>query len=123
MLMTTGLPRAMRTDQFREASMAHRWLLAAVAAVATLSLADAKAAEIKVLSFLSSRPILTELAPAFERATGHKVTVVYGSVEPLRDRIAQGEVADVLIASRVVLDALAGRGKVAVITDVARITI
>lgn len=97
--------------------------------VALLGLAElttkVQAAEVKVLTFLSSRPILTDAAPEFERATGHKLAIVYGSVEPLRDRVAAGEVADVIISSRVLLDNLAGQGKLATggITDVARITI
>ncbi len=91
----------------------------------TEAITHAQAAEVKVLTFLSSRPILTDATPGFERASGHKLAIVYGSVEPLRDRVAAGEVADVLISSRVVLDNLAMQGKLAAggITDVARITI
>src|SRR5262249_13880721 len=72
-----------------------------------------------------SRPILSEVGPAFERASGHKLKIVYGSIEPQRNQIAQGEVADVAITSRVLVDDLNGRGKIANngITDLARITI
>jgi molybdate transport system substrate-binding protein len=97
--------------------------LAAVAALSTWAVAPAQAADIKVLTFLSSRPILEEAGPAFEKATGHRLVIVYGSVEPQRDLIAKGEVADVLITSRVLADDLAKRGRTAAITDVARITI
>ena len=87
--------------------------------------AEAQAAEVKVLTFLSSRPVLTDLGPQFERASGHKLAIVYGSIEPLRDRVAAGEVADVTITSRQVLDALASQGKIAPggVADVGRISI
>ena len=75
------------------------------------------------MTFLSSRPILEEAGPAFEKATGHRLVIVYGSVEPQRDLIAKGEVADVVITSRVLADDLAKRGRAAGITEVARITI
>jgi molybdate transport system substrate-binding protein len=103
--------------------------LQAAACLATLlhalPLSEAQAADIKVLTFSSSRPILAEAGPAFERASGHKLTIVYGSVEPQRDQIAQGEVADLAITSRVLADDLNRRGKVSAngITDLARITI
>ena len=84
--------------------------------------AEAQAADIKLLTFLSSRPVLEEAVPAFERASGHKVTVVYGSVEPQRDLIAKGEVADVVITSRALADDLNGRGRLASVTEIARIT-
>ena len=86
-------------------------------------LTGAQAAEIRLLTFLSSRPVLEEAVPAFEKASGHKMTVVYGSVEPQRDLVAKGEVADVIITSRVLADDLDKRGRTASITDLARITI
>src|SRR5262245_22793483 len=96
-----------------------------LAAFCLAPLSEPHAAEIKLLTFASSRPILTEVVPAFERASGHKLTLVYGSVERQRDQIAQGEVADVAITSRVLADDLSRRGKVSDngITDLARITI
>jgi len=97
-------------------------VLAAVAAL-SISASAARAADIKVMTFLSSRPILEQVGPAFERATGHRLVIVYGSVEPQRDLIAKGEVADVVITSRVLADDLEKRGRTAGITDIARITI
>jgi molybdate transport system substrate-binding protein len=85
----------------------------------------AQAADIKVMTFSSSRPTLAEAGPEFERATGHRLVIVYGSVEPQRDQIAAGEPADVVISSRVLVDDLAKRGRLAAggITNLARITI
>jgi molybdate transport system substrate-binding protein len=86
-------------------------------------LAAAQAADIKVFTFSSSRPILEEAGPAFEKASGHRLVLVYGSVEPHRDLIAKGEVADVVITSRALADDLDKRGRLAGITELARITI
>jgi hypothetical protein len=54
-------------------------LAACLAAAVALALPcrDARAAEIKVLGFLGLRPILAELAPAFERTTGDRITMDY----------------------------------------------
>jgi molybdate transport system substrate-binding protein len=94
-------------------------VLAALAALST----SAPAADIKVMTFLSSRPILEQVGPAFEKATGHRLVIVYGSVEPQRDLIAKGEVADVVITSQALADDLAKRGRTASIAEIARITI
>jgi molybdate transport system substrate-binding protein len=85
--------------------------------------AGARAAEIKVLGFLSAKPILTVLTPDFERASGHKLTIVYDSVAAMRTRILAGEAHDVTITSRAALDDLTKQGKIASIADIARITI
>src|SRR6267142_481397 len=99
-------------------------LAAGLAAAACLA-APCGAAEIKVLGFLSLRPILTDLAPEFERATGNTLAVSYDSVVSMRDRIAAGEVADVIITSRSALDELAKRDRIAAgsSVDIARISI
>jgi molybdate transport system substrate-binding protein len=95
-----------------------------LAAVTALSIsAPVRAADIKVMTFLSSRPILEQVGPAFEKATGHRLVIAYGSVEPQRDLIAKGEVADVVITSGVLADDLEKRGRTVAITEVARITI
>jgi molybdate transport system substrate-binding protein len=87
--------------------------------------AGAQTAQLKVLGFLSLRPILTDLAPALERTTGTRLAVSYDSVASLRSRISAGEAADVVIASRSALDDLAGRDRIAPgsIVDLARISI
>jgi molybdate transport system substrate-binding protein len=97
----------------------------AVAACLGLPCARAQAAEVKVLGFLSLRPILAELAPAFERATGNRLDLAYDSVNSMRSRISAGETADVMIASRSVIDDLGKLDRIAAgsIADLARISI
>src|SRR5579862_3711786 len=98
--------------------VAAAWLLA-------MPLGGAQAAQVKVLAFLSMRPILTELAGGFEHTTGNRLAPAFDSIASLRNRITAGEVADVMIASRSVLDELAVQDRIAAgsIVDVARISI
>jgi molybdate transport system substrate-binding protein len=98
-------------------------LAAAVGVAATC--VGAQTPEVKVLGFLSLRPILADLAPVLERAAGAKLAVSYDSVNAMRGRISAGEAADVVIASRSALDDLAGRDRIAAgsIVDLARISI
>src|SRR4051794_12895166 len=75
-----------------------RLVAAATAVLCPFQPGRAQAADIKVLTFLSSKPILTDVAPEFEGSTRHKLLVTYGSIEPLRDRVSAGEIADVMIS-------------------------
>jgi molybdate transport system substrate-binding protein len=63
----------------------------------------AEAAEIKVLSAGAVRAIVTELAGAFEKETGHKVSLAFGTVGVTRQRLAT-EAADVVIMSDIAID-------------------
>jgi molybdate transport system substrate-binding protein len=74
-------------------------LLARLIAAALLALAPllAVAAEIKVLSAGAIREPLMELVAQFERATSHKVTIVYGTSGTLRALLEKGENAGLLI--------------------------
>jgi len=58
---------------------------------------DTHAAEIKVLSAKAPRQFLEELAPQFERATSHKVTVSYDEAGIIRKRVMDGEPFDVTV--------------------------
>ena len=61
---------------------------------------SAAAAEIKILSGSAIEPAMAELIPKFEQAAGHKVSFDFdGTIGGMTDRVRNGEVADVLIAS------------------------
>jgi molybdate transport system substrate-binding protein len=100
------------------------WLGACFAAAVCLA-AEARSAEIEVLGFLSLRPILTELAPTFERTTGNRLAVDYDSVNSMSARTTAGETADVIVTSRSALDDLAKRDRIVAgsVVDFARISI
>ena len=81
-----------------------RRLGATLLAVAVLAgTGRAEAAEIKVLSAGAVRAIVTELAQAFEKETGHKVSLAFGTVGVTRQRLA-ADPADVVIMSDVAID-------------------
>jgi molybdate transport system substrate-binding protein len=82
----------------------------------------AAAAEIKVLSTGNMSSILAELTGEFERTTGHKVVIEYGSTTRIKSRIEAGEAADLTINEKFVLDDLLHQARIAngTIVDIAR---
>jgi molybdate transport system substrate-binding protein len=94
-----------------------RGFLLALAAV--LSSADAMAADVKVLASNSVRTMLEDVAPLFERATGHKVGLGFGTSAQVAKRVAADEAVDVLIVTPDVVRtlALADKGKLAIISN------
>jgi len=86
--------------------------LSLAAAGAFLLSGMAHAAEIKVLSTQATEEAYKELAPQFEKASGHKVTTVFtGTLDALR-RLSNGETYDLLIMARQQIDELSQTGKV-----------
>lgn len=73
---------------------------------------SASAAEITVFCTQALRTSLLELAPRFEKATGHKVHVVVAPSGQLVKKVNDGEAADLLIANADNIDALIKSGKV-----------
>ena len=81
----------------------------------------AQAAEVKLLGAGAVRAIVTELAQAFEKETGHKVTMVFGPVGVTRQRLAS-DPADIVIMTDVAIDDAIKQGGVVAGTraDIAR---
>jgi molybdate transport system substrate-binding protein len=93
-----------------------RWLFALVLA-ALLSLAPASAADIRVMISAGFHGAYAELAPAFERASGHHMVTTRGpsmgdSPESIPSRLSRGEAADVVILDGGAADELGKRGLV-----------
>jgi molybdate transport system substrate-binding protein len=100
-----------------------RWSIIAIAAHAGAALmpaTGADAAEIKVLCSGAMRPALEELAPQFERATQHKLTIAYVGTNVIRNRVLGGEVIDVVILAGPALDEVIKQGKLAAKVDLVR---
>ena len=55
------------------------------------SLSAVNAAEIKVISSNALKTVLQDLAPAFEKASEHKLVFTWGAAVPLKARIEDGE--------------------------------
>ena len=70
------------------------------------------AAEIKVLCTLALQSAMRELIPQFELSSGHKLTIEYGTVGGLADRIQKGEAADVAISARRSITDLERQGRI-----------
>jgi molybdate transport system substrate-binding protein len=84
--------------------------LAAIAAMVTAT--SISAAEIKVLASNGVKEALLELAPAFERATKHKLVISFGLAAALKRQIEGGEAFDLAILPAAGLNDLAKHGKV-----------
>jgi molybdate transport system substrate-binding protein len=84
----------------------------AILALALLSVGTAEAAEIKVIGSPGFREAYTDLLPGFEKATGHKVTTIWGGVNEVANRVAQGEVADIVILPEKQINELIQAGKI-----------
>ena len=80
--------------------------LAAIAVFLIAQATLASAAEIKVFSTIGVQAALEELTPKFEKASGHKLTITWGTAAILVKRVQAGETADLMILTRQSLDAL-----------------
>jgi molybdate transport system substrate-binding protein len=90
--------------------------VSAVARIALLLLFThsvvANAAEVKLLSVVALGPALNELVPQFERATGHKLAIQYGSSPAFKQQIEAGETFDLAILTAPVISDLTKQDKV-----------
>jgi hypothetical protein len=80
-----------------------------------------QAAEIDAMISTAMKAAIEEIGPAFERASGQTLRVVYGPSGGIARRFTGGEAADLIVVDSKVLDELIKQGKVAPgRTDVAR---
>jgi molybdate transport system substrate-binding protein len=75
--------------------------------------ASASAAEIRVLCSNGLKAVFEELAPQFERASGHKVVVTYGLAAVFKQQIESGTAFDLAVLTPALIDDLIKSGKVA----------
>src|SRR5262247_2845885 len=78
-----------------------------------LMLNEAQAVEIKLLASNALRTVLQDVAPQFEQASGHKLTITFGSTGNLTASIDKGTPFDATIMSADALDNLIKRSAVA----------
>ena len=81
-------------------------------AVFTMSL-TVSAADIKVLTAGAFKPVVTEVVAAFEKQSGHKITVENDTAGALLKRISGGEAFDLVVLTPGALDELTKAGKIA----------
>ena len=71
-----------------------------------------QAAEVKILCANGMQTVMEDLGPKFERATGHRLNMVFASGGAVTKRASEGEPVDVVIAPQPGVDALVKAGKV-----------
>ena len=84
-------------------------------ALAVLALALASpvtAAEITVLSTGGARAVMTSLVPEYERISGDKVTISFATPGQMRDKLVQGEAADVAVGIAAIMPDLEKAGRI-----------
>jgi molybdate transport system substrate-binding protein len=70
-------------------------------------------AEIKLLCALGMKDVVDDLGPKFERASGHKLAIKFGTLGEVVKLVQGGESADVVIIPRQGIDTLVKDGKAA----------
>jgi molybdate transport system substrate-binding protein len=76
------------------------------AASAVMAGGIVNAAEIKVVTTGAFQAALVELAPAFERSSGHKVVTIAAGTEDITKRLRVGEALDIVIAPAPAIEGL-----------------
>jgi molybdate transport system substrate-binding protein len=77
-----------------------------VAAAMVIGMNTAHAAEVSVMAANAVRESFLELASAFERSSGHKVTTAWSGSEGVAKRVSGGEVIDIVIIAAPNIDKL-----------------
>jgi len=75
--------------------------------------AHASTAPIRIMTSNSTRGVLETLAPAFEQASGHALSLQYDSAKAMMARIKAGETADVVVLGTGAIDELEALGRLA----------
>jgi molybdate transport system substrate-binding protein len=69
--------------------------------IAACTAGAADAGELRVLSAAAMQSVFKETVGEFERTSGHTVTIRYGAIGGITQRVLAGETADLVIASTV----------------------
>jgi len=84
-----------------------------LALFATLSCAGtARADEVRLLSAAAMQTVFKQIAGDFERGSGHKLIIAYGTIGGITQRVLDGEAADVVIGSTLSMPALVQKGRI-----------
>lgn len=83
------------------------------------------AAEMKILCASGMREVVSELQPQLARIAGQQVSISFDEAGELRKRLQGGEIADIAILPRIVLDEVAADGNIvpATIIDISQSSI
>ena len=97
-------------------------MAAALMMSAAFSVSATNAAEVRIISSVGVKTALDDMRPQFEKASGHKLTITYGTSVPLHRQIMGGANFDVAILTPALVADLIKNGKVSADTraDVAK---
>jgi len=94
--------------------LSYLWrIVMTIGCVIALAPTPSDAAEIKILTSRAMNHVLTDLGEPFQRASGHKITLILAPPTEIMKRIASNEMVDVVMSSDVTLGKLVQQGKVA----------
>ena len=82
-----------------------------VATAMVIGTTTAHATEIKVIASAAVKEVVLDLVPAFEKSSGHKVTVIWAGTEAITKRISDGEVVDIVFIAAPNIDKLIAEGR------------
>jgi molybdate transport system substrate-binding protein len=74
---------------------------------------NSHAGDVRVLSTNAAKAVLEELAPQFEKATAHKLSIRFAPAADLKVQIEKGEAFDLAILTAPAIDDLIHQGKLA----------
>ena len=86
------------------------WAAIGVLAMATMVGGATEAAELKVLSASALKPVLPGLAEAFQRESGHSVTLSFATAGEVEKRMVSGEALDAVVVTDISAGKLAEQG-------------
>ena len=100
-------------------------VLATVLACTAYLASNVDAAEMKILCASGMREVVSELQPQLARIAGQQVSISFDEAGELRKRLQGGEIADIAILPRIVLDEVAADGNIvpATIIDISQSSI
>ena len=90
------------------AAASRSWLL--VLAAFTVA---AQAADLEVLSAIGMQPVMEDLVPKFERASGHKISIAFPTLGQAVKRVQDGEHTDFVIIPRAGIEGFIRDGRTA----------
>jgi molybdate transport system substrate-binding protein len=86
-------------------------IVAGTGLLSLLLIGGAHGAEVKVLSAIGMQPVMEDLAPKFERLTGHTVALTFATQGAAVKRVQDGEAFDVVIIPRSGIDGFVREGR------------
>ena len=90
--------------------------IAAIVSAMILAPVPAQADEVAVMVSNNFRAAMEGLAPQFEKTSGHRLSITYGSTNLLKARIEKGEAFDLAILSDATIDELIKQDRLVVTT-------